>query len=126
MSPAAPLGSGLRYPRVVRLDPGDQAWYLRSFGTDFEIVPSDWLRRGLDRCYSVGADLEEAGERDGLLLVQAFTADLPGAESLAGTLVEELSPIAERVAAKWDTAWNRPCCWVAAVLPAEPERADHA
>ncbi|MFJ4851605.1 MULTISPECIES: hypothetical protein [unclassified Streptomyces] len=124
--PAAPFAGGLRYPRVVRLQPGDEPWYLRTYGTDFEIVPPGWLRRGPSRCYSLGADLDEAGERDGLLLVQAFTPDLAGAEALAKTLLEELSDVTGHLAAKWGRAWGRPCCWVAARLTAERDGTAHA
>lgn len=121
--PAVPASSGLRYRRSVRLDPGDEPWYLRTFGTDFEIVPAGWLRRGPSRCYSVGRDLDEAGERAGLVLVQAFTADRASAAGLARTLVEDLSPVAERVAARCAQAFGRPCCWVAARLSRAAQQA---
>lgn len=124
--PAAPFTSGLRYPRAVRLEPGNELWYLRTFGTDFEIVPPGWLRRGPSRCYSLGADLDEVGERNGLLLVQAFTSDMPDAEALARTLLEELSAVTGDLAAKWDRVWRRPCCFVAARLPVERDGAAHA
>jgi hypothetical protein len=117
--PAVPATSGLRYPRAVRLDPGNEPWYLRSFGTDFQIVPVGWLRRGPRRCYSVGRDLDEAGERGGLVLAQAFTADLADAEALAGTLERELRDLAETVAVRWGHAGQLPCCWVAARIPVE-------
>jgi hypothetical protein len=117
--PAVPAASGLRYRRAVRLEPGDEPWYLRSFGTDFEIVPASWLRRGPSRCYSVGCDLDEDGERDGLVLVQAYTADRDRSEELAETLVGELSAVAGHVEGRTGTARQRPCCWVAARIDVE-------
>ncbi|QMU78219.1 hypothetical protein GXW83_23465 [Streptacidiphilus sp. PB12-B1b] len=121
--PAVPAASGLRYRRSVLLDPGDEPWYLRTFGTDFEIVPAGRPRRGPSRCYSVGRDLDEQGEREGLLLVQAFTDDRAAAEGLARSLVGELSALAEQVEGRTDQARQRPCCWVAARLPADRHRA---
>lgn len=124
--PAVPAASGLRYRRAVRLEPEDEPWYLRSFGTDFQILPASWLRRGPSRCYSVGCDLDEDGERDGLVLVQAFTPDHEGAEELAGALVADLSAVAERVEGRTGEVWRRPCCWVAARITVEEGRPAHA
>ncbi|MEV7022798.1 hypothetical protein [Kitasatospora sp. NPDC093558] len=124
--PAVPATGGLRYPRSVRLEPEDEPWYLRSFGTDFTIVPAGWLRRGPSRCYSLGRDLDEEGEREGLLLVQAFTADPAGAEALAEALSRDLAGLAERIEVRTGRAWQRPCCWVAARLPAERGVPSHA
>jgi hypothetical protein len=118
--PAVPAAGGLHYARSVRLEPDGEPWYLRSFGTDFRLIPRAWLRHGPRRCWSVGCDLDERDERDGgLLLVQALTTLPEEADALAQALTEELAPLSERVAARTGEDWQRCCCWISARIGAE-------
>jgi hypothetical protein len=114
--PALPATSGLRYQRSVRLQPHRDLWFLRSFGSDFALIPKNWLRSGLNRCYSLGASLDEGPETGNLLLVQAFTATPAEAERLTTRLAIELEHLVDRQESRVDQEYDRPCMWLAATV----------
>ena len=63
----------LRYPfRTALVDKNDHI-YLRTHGTDFNIVPPEWIRDGLGRVYSLGPGFDEHFNEHLLLLVQCFS-----------------------------------------------------
>jgi hypothetical protein len=63
----------LRYPLRVQLAKSDETVYLRSHGTDFNIVPPEWLRGdALSGVYSLGRGLTDSGTENLVLLLQSF------------------------------------------------------
>jgi hypothetical protein len=69
----------MRYPVTVRTSVDDGKWYLRAFGTDFDLV-DPYRRSSTGGWYSVGWGLYDGQEITELLLVQVFRdgADLTG------------------------------------------------
>ncbi len=62
----------LRYPVQVQLVPDGEPAYLRSHGTDFHIIPIEWLATGPRRVYSLGPGLRVEGDEVLVLLVQSI------------------------------------------------------
>ncbi|MFJ1708972.1 hypothetical protein [Kitasatospora sp. NPDC088346] len=112
--PAVPAAGALRYRRAVTLEPGAEPWYLRSSGTDFTILPRPWLRRGLRRCWSLGRDLDEGGERDGLLLAQAVEAEPAEIRRLAAVLRQDLAGAVTGLRVRTGREHDQACLWLSA------------
>jgi len=76
----------IRYP--LRVTSGDDEIFLRSHGTDFNVVPPEWLRtEELQRVYALGPGLGPNASEHSLLLVQIFNARAEAEdEALAGHL----------------------------------------
>jgi hypothetical protein len=75
----------LRYSVRVELVPDGRPAYLRSHGSDFHIVPVEWLASGLTNVYSLGPGLDSHGNEVLVLLAQCFE---PAAAR--GSLVEHV------------------------------------
>lgn len=85
--PAVPVNNPrrMRYPVSVTTSVDDEQWYVRSFGTEFDLV--DPAKRGsLGRWYSLGWGLADDLQVAELLLVHAGEADAAGLSVLAERL----------------------------------------
>lgn len=72
--PASPADSRgrIRYDLSVTTCERAEEWYLRSYGTEFDIMLTTWPRAGLTRCYSLGWGVAGSEQQVGLLLAQAI------------------------------------------------------
>ncbi|MFF8500180.1 hypothetical protein ACF07L_05900 [Streptomyces anulatus] len=122
--PAVPAdGRGrMRYPvrtEVARAEgagdrpPPLEDWYLRSFGTRFDLLLRHWPRRGTTRCYSLGWGLSGPDQVPDLLLVQA----LDDRDTLRALARELTRSVPGRARWDWDIGdfHGRPCLRAAAV-----------
>ncbi|MEC3978042.1 hypothetical protein [Amycolatopsis sp. H20-H5] len=90
--PAVPVNNPrrMRYPVSVTTSVDDEQWYVRSFGTGFDLV--DPIRRGsLGRWYSLGWGLVDDLQAAELLMVHAGETDAGGLPSLAEGLAVEIT-----------------------------------
>jgi hypothetical protein len=71
--PASPADSRgrIRYDLRVTTCERAEEWYLRSYGTEFDIMLTTWPRAGITRCYSLGWGAAGSEQQVGLLLAQA-------------------------------------------------------
>ncbi|MEU3031250.1 hypothetical protein ACPCBC_32690 [Streptomyces incarnatus] len=71
--PAIPESNsmGLRYEKSAQVTPADTAWFLRSYGLQFDLATPKWMRTSR-RWYSLGWGLSPAGEEREILLVQEW------------------------------------------------------
>lgn len=120
--PAFPVAGprGFRYPLRTGTPDGGE-WYLRSWGTDFEIVDRGWLRRGLRRSFSLGWAIVPDGQTDRLLMVEAFERDRSALAERGERVLGALAPFAARSAVAEGEQWGRPTLRVAALLASEPQ-----
>lgn len=77
--------------------------YLRSHGTDFNIVPKPWLGQGIDGCYSIGPGLVGCQQRM-VVLAQLFRVGEEALGSLAADSRWPAPPL--RASAR---RYGRPC-----------------
>lgn len=62
---------GIRYAMLGRSDKGPDV-FLRSHGTDFNILPRPWLGMGMRGCYSIGPGLVGPSRETTVVLAQLF------------------------------------------------------
>ncbi|MFF5259925.1 hypothetical protein ACFY4C_13335 [Actinomadura viridis] len=120
--PAFPVAGprGFRYPLRTGTPDGGE-WYLRSWGTDFEIVDRGWLRRGLRRSFSLGWAVVPDGQTDRLLMIEAFERDRSAPAELGENVLGALAPFVSRSAVAVGEQWGRPTLRVAALLVPAPK-----
>ncbi len=107
----------LRYPvRGVR-ETGT-AVFLRSHGTDFNIVPPEWLGAGLGLVFSIGRGLDSELQERSLLLLQA----IGNPHLIIPTLQAVVAPHANSLQSSSRDEYDLPCIRVSALLSrAEPD-----
>ncbi|GAA4060771.1 hypothetical protein [Actinomadura miaoliensis] len=115
--PAVPAGTprGFRYPLRTKTSDGGE-WFLRSWGTDFEIVSRSWLRRGMRASFSLGWAVMPEGQTDRLLLLEAFEPDAAAADERGRRVLEMLEPYVCRSAVAGSAQWGYAALRVAALL----------
>jgi hypothetical protein len=116
--PAVPMpnGADVIYDVAVVADPGGGRWFLRSYGTGFNILAHRWVRAGISRCYSVGWGLVGDRQSSRLLLGQAFD---PQADLLGSRISEALRPLTDRIILATSVVFGRSCLRLAAELTTE-------
>jgi hypothetical protein len=105
--PVVPVtnAAGLRYDLTLPVLPGPVDFYVRSWGTGFDIVHRGWRRHGV-RWFSVGWGVLDDRETERLLLVQDWSG-------VAGDVLTAIGDQVERHTASVDGAG---CLRLAAVL----------
>jgi hypothetical protein len=119
--PAFPVGSpqGFRYPLRTKASDGNE-WYLRSWGTDFQIVSRAWLRRGRTASFSLGWAVLPEGQTDRLLMIEAFETDGPAMAERRERALDGLEPYVRRSAVAESDRWGRTTLRIAALLRSDP------
>lgn len=116
--PSVPVANavGIRYPVSARLLPDDSDWYLRSFGTDFNLIADDWRDRTANRWFSLGWGLRDGSSSADVLLAQAFDDDPHLLRAHQTVVRERLASFTERWAHTVDPAGDGWCLRFAAVV----------
>ncbi|QKV94909.1 hypothetical protein HUT19_26800 [Streptomyces sp. NA02950] len=120
--PAFPVGSpqGFRYPLRTKASDGSE-WYVRSWGTDFQIANRAWLRRGLSASFSLGWAVLPEGQTDRLLMIETFETDGPSASEHRERVLGCLEPYVRRSAVAESSRWGRTTLRIAALLRSDPQ-----
>lgn len=90
-------------------------WYLRSFGTRFDLVLPGWPGRWGSRWYSLGWGMVDGRQTADLLLAQVVDL-MPRVREARATAEELLRPLCGTYAADVGTFRQSPCLRIAAVL----------
>jgi hypothetical protein len=103
----------LRYGTLATIITTGRKLYIRSHSADFNIVPPEWLHRGLSSVYSIGPGLtDQNNERVGtVLLLQSFSLD-EQTDGIAGELRRLAGAILESRVPEYDL----PCFRLSAIL----------
>jgi len=100
--------AGVRYPIQRSFEPRGGAWYLRSYGLNFDLVDRKWLKCKARGFFSLGCGLVGEREVPHLLLLQAF--GLPSQLSqLHAEIHQLLEPAAHALCAAVGTRQNDDC-----------------
>ncbi|MDI5961601.1 hypothetical protein POF50_002275 [Streptomyces sp. SL13] len=109
--PAVPVNNArqIRYPVTVTTKPDGGRWYLRSYGTTFDLVDPD-RRGGRGRWYSLGWGLVDRRQVAELLLLHVGTADAAELDDIEAELASGFDEVDGFDAAS-RTSERRPGRW---------------
>ena len=99
----------LRYPVRV-LDKDGRGLYLRSYGTDFNILPIEWLNTGLNAVYSIGLAVDVHAETYMVMLLQSFTTNL------SINFIDSIEALVTEYVVSEKPEYDLPCIRIAAIL----------
>lgn len=105
------------YPVKVKLENSNTMCYLRSFGTDFNLVLFEWvdLKEVPKGYFSIGKGIEDGTEVKNLLLAQFF-GDSEYLSDMNKQLSNQLKQSCKKYITAMDSLYDLPCLKVSAVI----------